>query len=158
MDRTGDDTYMRRGRHDYRLLGSGARTCPNPQNIIVYPFIMQQAILVSHILTLLLPLVGAATISKRGVDRGTFELQCKGGEGACNSAAYYINCITKGDNKITYLGPDKKKQDTRVGMPRRPPPRRRNRRADGNIHQRLSAVSLRHEVHPRSGPPLPDRG
>ncbi|KAH8748149.1 hypothetical protein F5883DRAFT_721148 [Diaporthe sp. PMI_573] len=73
---------------------------------------MQQAMLVSHILTLLLPLVGAATISKRGVDRGTFELQCKGGEGACNNAAYYINCITKGDNKITYLGPDKKKQDT----------------------------------------------
>lgn len=72
---------------------------------------MQQTLLLSHIITLLLPLVGAVTISKRAVDRGTFELQCKGGEGACNNAAYYINCIAKGDNKVTYLGANKKQND-----------------------------------------------
>lgn len=69
---------------------------------------MQQPI---HILSLVLPLVGAATISKRGVDRGTFKLQCKGGEGACNNAAFYIHCISGGDNKVTYLGVDHKQNE-----------------------------------------------
>lgn len=65
---------------------------------------MQHAI---RILTLLLPLVGAASISKRAADRGTYELKCKDGEGACNNAAFYINCIANKDNKITYLGVNK---------------------------------------------------
>ncbi|KAK7419199.1 hypothetical protein QQZ08_010967 [Neonectria magnoliae] len=41
-------------------------------------------------------------------DFGTFTVNCKGAEGACNNACYYINCETQGApdaTKITYIGP-----------------------------------------------------
>lgn len=30
---------------------------------------------------------------RAGKDFGTFEIDCKGGEGACNNACFYIRCI-----------------------------------------------------------------
>lgn len=64
-ERAGNDAWVRCGCHDNALLGSGVRTHPNPQKS--NPFITHQVMFVSHIFTLLLPLVGAATVSKRAV-------------------------------------------------------------------------------------------
>ncbi|EON68583.1 hypothetical protein W97_07841 [Coniosporium apollinis CBS 100218] len=42
-------------------------------------------------------------------DFGTFKVNCRGSEGACNNACYYIRCEAPNDpdaNKITYIGPN----------------------------------------------------
>ncbi|KAF2822871.1 hypothetical protein CC86DRAFT_448011 [Ophiobolus disseminans] len=46
-------------------------------------------------------------LEKRATDYGTFQVDCKGSENACNNACYYIRCLAPNDpdnNKITYVG------------------------------------------------------
>lgn len=48
-----------------------------------------------------------------GRDCGSYTLDCKGAEGACNNACYHINCNTNsGSNRdrFTYIGPDAQKE------------------------------------------------
>jgi hypothetical protein len=40
---------------------------------------------------------------RAGKDFGTFEIDCKGGEGACNNACFYIRCIVRLAHSITTI-------------------------------------------------------
>jgi hypothetical protein len=49
-------------------------------------------------------------VKRQGTDRGTFQIDCRGSESACNNACYYIRCEAATDpnnNLITYVGPNK---------------------------------------------------
>lgn len=54
--------------------------------------------------------------ARAGKDFGVLKFNCKGGEGACNNACYYINCQAqahkiKDADKIVYTGPNSKDND-----------------------------------------------
>ncbi|KAK2597376.1 hypothetical protein QQS21_006000 [Conoideocrella luteorostrata] len=54
--------------------------------------------------------------ARAGQDFGILKFDCKGGEGACNNACYYINCQApvhnvKDPDKIVYTGPGSKDND-----------------------------------------------
>ena len=54
--------------------------------------------------------------ARAGQDFGVLKFNCKGGEGACNNACYYINCQAqakkiKDADKIVYTGPKSKDND-----------------------------------------------
>jgi hypothetical protein len=40
-------------------------------------------------------------LQRRAVDYGTFQVDCKGSENACNNACYYIRCLVRINDLVT---------------------------------------------------------